>query len=298
MLNSMTGFASKTVAIPSTETETPVSITISIKSLNSRFFESTFKLPYALSFLETDLIQLCKTNLKRGHIFFNINMSNPSLFKAAVEPSKSVVQGYLDAIAKIKANFKISGEITIAELIQLPNIFGMEEKGVDEQTKKIIFDTTQEVLNLLIETRKREGSVMQQDIEQRCVSLDKAIKEIEKLAEKLVEHRKKEIAKTLQELGLSESEAAEGQRAILYNELSRIDIHEEIVRFKSHLKNLTSLLKTDDVEKGKRVDFTLQELTREINTIAAKCSDVSISSLAITVKVELEKIRELIQNVV
>jgi uncharacterized protein (TIGR00255 family) len=296
MLLSMTGFASKTFTLP-TDAEA-VSITISIKSLNSRFFESTFKLPYALSFLETDLLQLCKSKLTRGHIFFNINISNPNAFKAAVEPSKSVVQSYLAAITTIKKSFKVGGEITIAELIQLPNIFAMEEKGVDSKTKKTIIDATNEVLEELLKVRAAEGSALKKDIEKRCVVLTKAINELEKISNKVMTDRKKAINQQLKDFGSDKSELADSQRAALYNELNKIDIHEEIVRFQNHLHNLKNLLQTADVEKGKRIDFTLQELSREINTVAAKGSDASMGALAINVKVELEKIREQIQNVV
>lgn len=296
MLLSMTGFATKTVSLP-TATES-VSLTISIKSLNSRFFESTFKLPYALSFLETDLIQLCKNKLTRGHVFFTVNVSNPNAFKAAVEPSKAVVKSYLNAIGTIKKTFKVGGEITIAELIQLPNVFAMEEKGIDDRTKKIILDTTTEVLNELVTIRKTEGGVLKKDIEQRCTILTKAIGDLEKIYTKVMNNRKKGITKQLKTFGTDKSDLVESQRAALYNELNKIDIHEEVVRFKSHLQNLKHLLQTADIEKGKRIDFTLQELLREINTAAAKGSDAAMGTLAINVKVELEKIREQIQNVV
>ena len=99
MLMSMTGFATKTLLLPIDQEKAP--LTISIKSLNSRFFESTFKLPYALAHLETDIMQLCKSRLKRGHVFFTIALGNPNLFKSTAEPSMSVVQGYLDRINTI-----------------------------------------------------------------------------------------------------------------------------------------------------------------------------------------------------
>ena len=175
MLLSMTGFASTTANIP-LENGGSASITVNIKSLNSRFFESTFKLPYALSFLETELIQLCKKTLKRGHVFFNVTMSNPNLFKATVEPSTSVVQGYVDAISSLKKSFNIPGELTIAELIQLPNAFYMEEKGVSEQTKKIILETAKTVLALLTDVRKQEGERLADDIKQRSAILHRLLK--------------------------------------------------------------------------------------------------------------------------
>ena len=113
-----------------------------------------------------------------------------------------------------------------------------------------------------------------------------------------MEERAAIIHEQLKALEQESGERAESQRNTLYNDLNKLSIHEEIIRFKSHLKNLEQFIDSDEVEKGKRIDFTLQELSRETNTIAAKCANATISSLAITSKVELEKIKEQNQNVV
>ena len=112
------------------------------------------------------------------------------------------------------------------------------------------------------------------------------------------EKHKVKVHKTLQEIGADKNLLAEAQKNALYTMLDKIDIHEEITRFNSHLSQLDKHLKSPDIEKGKRLDFTLQELAREINTIAAKCSDSTISKHAINVKVEIEKTREQVQNIV
>jgi uncharacterized protein (TIGR00255 family) len=292
----MTGFASKTFAIP-LEKGSQGSLTISIKSLNSRYFETTFKLPHYLSSLETDITQVLKNQLKRGHIFFNINVSSVFLTKGTVEPSLDLVQGYLNAIEKIQKKFKIKGDISISEIIELPNIFATEEKNIDEQLKALIMSSTSKVADELMQARSKEGATLLQDLQQRCTVIEKEMRAIEKNSEKLMKQRKEEIGKELAALKLN-SDSHDAQHMTLYNELNKIDIHEEIVRFKSHLENMQALFKSKDSEKGKRLDFTLQELAREINTIAAKGSDATIGSSAINIKVELEKIREQAQNIV
>lgn len=297
MLISMTGFASKIVTIP-LETGEQTTFTINIKSLNSRFFETTFKLPYVLSNLETDFTQLFKTKLKRGHIFCTITLSSTQLFKGAVEPSMEIIKGYADAILKVQKKFPIEGALSVSDLIQLPNVFSIEEKGIDEKLKARIIQETDKVVDTLLETRRVEGLALQKDMDQRCVLMQQEIEKIEQVSEATMAQRKAEVSKGIQELGNALDEATEAQRVMLYNELNKIDIHEEIVRFKSHLKSIKSLLASPDMEKGKRIDFTLQELGREINTIAAKCSDATISALAINIKVEIEKIREQAQNIV
>jgi uncharacterized protein (TIGR00255 family) len=299
MLQSMTGFASKAITIP-LDSEGQATITLSLKALNSRFFEATCKLPYALSHLETDLIQLLKSKLKRGHIFFSINVSSPQLFKGNVEPAITIVESYLKAIQTIQKKYTVPGVVDISDLIQLPNIFAVEEKTFDETIRERIMQATQEVIILVTEARKKEGAALLQDMIKLCAVIESEMIEIEKVSEALMAKKKQEVGEQLRELGTSQDQVTETQRASLYYELNKIDIHEEIVRFKTHLINFKNVLQSaaPDIEHGKRLDFTLQELAREINTIAAKCSDARISSLAINIKVGLEKLREQAQNIV
>ena len=297
MVMSMTGFACKTVNLP-IDDGNKVNLTINIKSLNSRFFETTFKLPYALSHLETDLIKLLKTKLIRGHIHFTIHISNQSALKGSVEPSLNTIQGYVDAVNKIKKELPISGDFTLTSLLQLPNIFSVEEKQIDQATNAFIIQTVNELVQVLIQAKQEESLTLEADLLQRTAIMEKEIANIEKASIVLLEEQKNKVAKALQEIEADESKLAETRKNALYALLDKMDIHEETVRFKSHLKSLIVLIQSKESEKGKRLDFTLQELGREINTIAAKCSDAQIGTRAIDVKVELEKAREQAQNIV
>jgi uncharacterized protein (TIGR00255 family) len=128
--------------------------------------------------------------------------------------------------------------------------------------------------------------------------MDAAITAIEQASLLLAEEQKTKINEAIKTLEVDESQLAETRKNALYTILDKMDINEEIVRFKSHLASLKQQLAAQTPEKGKRLDFTLQELGREINTIAAKCSDARIGSQAINVKVEIEKVREQVQNLV
>jgi uncharacterized protein (TIGR00255 family) len=121
---------------------------------------------------------------------------------------------------------------------------------------------------------------------------------LEKSASHVMQAKKEKITARLTTLDTSNQEMSDAQRNALYFELDKIDIHEEIVRFKSHLETFTKALHTKELEKGRRLDFILQEMAREINTITSKCSDAEISAHAINIKVELEKAREQVQNIV
>lgn len=298
MVLSMTGFATKNFMLPLDE-HSKVNIVISLKSLNSRFFETTFKLPHTLSNLETDLIKVLKKKLVRGHMYLTIYMSNQAVLKGNVEPSTKTIEGYLKAVQQIKKDFSsIEGNLSLDTLLTLPNVFMMEEKEIDPATIQLINDAVNTLVDDVIATKKEEGTTLQKDILQRIAIMTQEITAIDSAAQVLMHAQKEKVNQAIQELDADETKLAEVRKSALFMILDKIDIHEELVRFKSHLANITQQLESADIEKGKRLDFTLQELGREINTIAAKCSDANIGARAINIKVELEKAREQTQNIV
>lgn len=297
MLRSMTGFAARIIALP-LPTQGKTNVSINIKSLNSRFFETTCKLQYQLNSLEIELTRLLQRSLYRGHIYLTIQVANQELFHGALEPSLTTVASYLQAIEIIKKKYPISGELTVNNVLELPNIFTVEEKDIDENTKQIIVTTIQELIKELVTAQEKEGAALKKDLEQRIANMERDIGTIEQASGKLIEVQKEKVKKALVELTTETTSLADIQKHAAYVLLDKMDINEEIVRFRSHLKNIHAQLNSEAIEKGKRVDFTLQEMAREINTIAAKCSDATISSLAINIKVELEKAREQVQNIV
>lgn len=296
MIRSMTGFASHTFTL--TRGQEHSTITITIKSLNSRYFEITYKTPYIFSSLEHEITKLVKHDLMRGHVNLVVYMSNPNMFKGNIEPALHVIEGYINAMERIKKTEKISGEISLNTLITLPNIFTIEEQSIDEASKQAVLSGVRKALDIMIESQDAEGLILQADLENRIRLMREEITAIEKDSAILLEAQKQKIHQTLQETIPDESKFAEVQKNALYATLDKIDTHEEVIRFKNHLENLNALIQIPTIEKGKRLDFTLQELAREINTISAKCSDSAISSRAINIKVELEKAREQVQNII
>lgn len=297
MIRSMTGFATKSLVF-TLEDGSKAQVAISLKSLNSRFFEVTCKLPYPLSNLETDITKLLKSHLYRGHVYFTINTNTPNAFKSVVEPSLSIVHEYLNAIDLIKKECKMEGSLSLDNLLQLPNVFNLAEKNLDAASTELILNTTKSLLDDVIKAQEIEGKSLLEDIVQRITIMQKEIDLIEQNSAGLMETQKNKVHLALQEMGEEQLKTNDIHKNTLYALLDKMDIHEEIVRFKSHLKSLNAHLTSDSIEKGKRLDFTMQELAREINTIAAKCSDAAIGALAINVKVELEKAREQTQNIV
>ena len=297
MVYSMTGFAAKTLVI-FPNTDNTVNISLSLKALNSRFFETTCKLPYALNNFETDFIKMFKTKLVRGHIYFTIHASSQHLLSCTVKPNIDIIKGYLAAVEQIKEETQLQGNIALDNLLELPNVFNVEEKDIDESSRQLIYKAVEQLIDEVAEARKKEGISLKKDLEQRISIIQNEIDSIERAFNALMEQHKALVNEELEGLEALHDDVAEPRRQVLYSMLDKIDIHEEIVRFKSHLANFNTQLAGPALEKGKKIDFTLQELAREINTIAAKCSDSTISRFAINIKVELEKAREQVQNIV
>lgn len=182
----MTGFATKIIEVPAFNNNKAY-LSMTLKSLNSRFFEATCKLPHALQSLEIEFIKLLKDSLHRGKVNFIITMSNPLLFKGPIEPSFYMVQNYLDAIEQIQKKCTLPGTISISEILNLPNIFVEEESSLNETMQHLILDTTTQLIKELREAQRSEGLVLQKDIEERISILQQEISEIEKLAASLIE---------------------------------------------------------------------------------------------------------------
>ncbi len=296
MIRSMTGFAERIIPLVLSD-HAKSSVSITIKSLNSRYFEVSCKLPYQLNNLETELTKILKEKLNRGHIYYTIYVNDASIFKTALEPSFTTIEEYINAISQIKNKYPITGDLSLSDLLALPNAFISQEKPLDEGAKNSILATTSELLDELFAAQIKEGKALVADLEQRIEIMHREIDAIGKANESLIELQKEKIAQVVNNLEGDATTIAEVQKHAAYTLLDKMNINEEIVRFNTHLKSFTSELACPKSENGKRLDFTLQEMAREVNTIAAKCSDATIGSLAINIKVELEKAREQVQNI-
>ncbi|MBY0109818.1 MAG: YicC family protein [Candidatus Babeliaceae bacterium] len=297
MIMSMTGFGTSTLSIP--VKDTVLYMTLSLKTLNSRFFESTCKLPYALTELETIVLKIFKAKLFRGTLYFSVHVHNPSILKGGVTPSLNMINQYLAAIETIKKHTHVEGTIALHDLITLPSIFEIPEEMLPKNAIELILQEIDKLIQLVIASRQQEGQSLQNDLEQRVHTMNELMSHIEPRAQKVLIEKKQTISATFAAMPYQEaSENREQHILMLYGQLDKIDIHEEIFRFKTHLAHFEKVIHNADQEKGKKLDFILQEMFREINTMNAKCSDSQISEYAISLKVELEKAREQVQNIV
>ncbi|HEX2977924.1 MAG TPA: YicC/YloC family endoribonuclease [Candidatus Babeliales bacterium] len=297
MVVSMTGFALKNIQLKKADGST-VLLTMSVKSLNSRFFETTCKMPNALQFLELEFIKQLKEHLIRGHVTLLIHAMSANSFKGPVQVDMPTVKSYLNALELIKKSTKIEGEPMLSDIVSLPNIFTFEEQTADESLRTPIMQALADLIAQLDKTREVEGAALLKDLEKRMQNSHAEMAILEKEAAIFMKAKKEKTTARLATLDTSNQEMADSQRNALYFELDKIDINEEIVRFKSHMTTFLKTVHAPEIEKGRRLDFILQEMAREINTITSKCSDAAISTHAINIKVELEKAREQVQNIV
>ena len=296
MFLSMTGYGSKTVVL-SVSKEEKISFSVEIKSINSRFFENTCKLPSFLNSLELDIINILKQKLIRGRVYLTLRTVDGEDVLIKINPSFNIIEEYLNAALVVKDKFKISGELSISDILKFPNVFSSERGDVSSKSKQEILKIISEVADQVVKSRAIEGKVLQRDLEKRFDICGKAMSKVKVLFKKLMEKQKKLIQDAL-----AKKEKGEDIESLklddLYSTLNKIDIHEEVTRFNSHLEGIKKVIRDKNIEKGKRIDFIMQELVRESNTILAKCSSYEISSIAVDIKVELEKAREQAQNVV
>lgn len=304
MLRSMTGFVCQSLAL-SVDSGADCQVTISLKSLNSRFFEATCKLPTALSQYETDYGKLLKELLGRGQIYLTIQTNKPNLFQTQLTPDIKLVEAYLTAIKELKQQTAITGDLTVSQLLTIPNVFNATEAPLGDQIRDRIFAAVRELCHALNAEREREGQALAQDLLQITARMQAHMQQITQLfSTSFAQHKAQLQAKLAEQhkaaelLATTSSPAPYQNPDYLQYQLDKLDIHEEITRFNDHLKQLQAVIQNSNLAKGKQLDFTLQECMREINTLAAKANHAPISALAVEVKVEIEKAREQVQNVV
>jgi uncharacterized protein (TIGR00255 family) len=301
MLQSMTGFASQTLIIDQEQGQHPLHLTIYLKSLNSRFFETNCKIPSSLTAVEIDLIKILKRDLHRGQVYVTIHLHNPNSLIAQIDANTTVVDNYIEAIHKIQKNYpQLTGELNLAQVLRLPNVFDLQETGLSESTKEKILQACEKLTEELVLARNQEGAMLLLDLQTRLSNMQQLLSKIEIQAAQNSAQKKLDMQTKIEQFAqeIKDENLLEMQKANLYNGLDRIDVHEELVRFTGHLQKLNQCLTDQNLEKGKTLDFTLQECNREINTIAAKANSLEINTLAIEVKVEIEKARQQVQNII
>jgi uncharacterized protein (TIGR00255 family) len=287
----MTGFGRAEVSSP------VGSLTVELSSVNNRFLEMSVRIPRQLSLLEMQIRELISSRVNRGQINLSVTLDDTDAAVQRTLINTRLASAYAKQLKALQKELKLAGEVTMHDLVLVPDILKPDKERVDhEQVWKLVEKALTKALTDLIAMRKKEGQAMATDMQQRLVAMKKAITEIEKRsigATEIYRDKLQQRISSLLESGQAEQLRLEEEIALF---AERTDITEECTRLKSHIDLYQQALKMKE-PAGKRLNFILQEMNREANTIGSKCSEFAISSLAISLKEEIEKLRELVQNV-
>ena len=300
MLLSMTGFATISTTITINNQQIP--LTISIKSLNGRFFDCQCRMTSALQHLETTIIKIAKKALTRGTITISIH-SDPNAFSnKSIALVHTTVSAYKAAAQTLAFQYNMPNDLSTSSILSLPYVFETIEKPLEATADDQIIKELSKVIDILQTERINEGEALAQDFFTHIEQLHSHINQISIDIITVIETKKQTLIENITPV-LNQKDTEQKELELLYQiiqqNIDRLDIHEEIIRFKTHLNLLQETINNNNSnEYGKKIDFILQELFREINTISAKSNDTRISSRAIDIKTIIEKCREQAHNLV
>ncbi len=292
MIRSMTGFGR------GEESDGIRNFSVEVKTVNHRYNDVIIKMPKHLSYLEEKIKKYIKKFISRGRVEVYINLEYLDDTTIEVNVNIPLAMAYKRGMESILNELEIEDDVKLSHLLTLPEIVKTERKDMDED---VVWNCLSKALEIALENvvnmRKEEGIALKKDIEIQLSTLEVLIDEIENRAPLVVleykDKLKERVAKLLDE-GSDLDEERINYEVVLFADKS--DINEEIVRFKSHINQfLMSLEQTDPV--GRKLDFLIQEMNREINTIGSKANDLEIINNVVSIKSQLEKIREQVQNV-
>ena len=272
-------------------------ITVELRSVNNRYLDCTVKLPRTFSFAEDSVKGRVKAAVSRGKVDVYIGVNTAQAADVQVAVNRPVLEGYLAALRQIEADYGVRDDVTVMSLARLPDVFSVEKTEEDEQK------LTQDILSVADEAiarynamRETEGAALEADLRSRAQTILARVAIVEQRSPETVAEYRERLRQKMQEV-LQNTAIDEGrilQEAAIYAD--RIAVDEETVRLRSHLAQLGDML-TKGGAIGRKLDFLLQELNRETNTIGSKCNDLELSNVVVDMKAELEKIREQTQNI-
>ena len=272
--------------------------TVECKTINHRYLDINIRMPRKISFFEEKIRNHVKKFIKRGRVDIYVGMQLVGESEVSLNLDLNLAKEYFDILSKIEEITGAKNDITVSNISKFPDVIKVEEKSEDEE---VIWKSLQPALNESIDTvskmRAVEGEKLAQDIEMRCGLMQDYISQVEKLSHTVAAEYKEKLSARVKEM-------LEGSVVLDENRLSqevaffadRSSITEEVVRFNSHIIQLKDTIKSND-SIGRKIDFLIQEMNREANTVGSKSSNIEITKTVVEVKSELEKIREQIQNI-
>lgn len=290
MIESMTGFGRATIG------NRTCSWTVEIRSLNHRFLDFSVRLPSAFSGWEADIQKIVQSQLKRGKITVSTTFATEREIHEKIVFDEEKLGLYLKTFRKVSKKYGLRDDLGMREVINLPNIFLVEKPDASSHYWEVLKRAIDQAVKKLLVMRTHEGRSIARDLTGRIKKIKTSFSKIEAFAVTMPEIYRDLLTKRIQDLAKDIAVEQDRLAREVAFQVDRSDISEEITRAKHHLESLTQALGSNQ-ETGKKLDFILQEMNREANTIGSKAQNVQISDEVIRIKSELEKIREQVQNI-
>ncbi len=291
MIKSMTGYGRAVESVNGRE------FTVELRSVNNRYLDCTVKMPRMLSFAEEAVKQAVKAAVSRGKVDVYISLRTETEEDIAVTLNKAVLEGYLAAMRQMVSDFGVKDDISVSTVSRLPEVFTVEKQEVDEdQLRADLLSVVAKALEGYNAMRSTEGQALDNDLRSRGQTILELVSQVEAgNAQTVMDYRTRlenKLREVLESTSIDESRIL--TEAAIFAD--KVAVDEETVRLRSHLEQMNSML-TGGGAIGRKLDFLLQEMNREANTIGSKCTDVRLARIVVDIKAELEKIREQTQNI-
>ena len=271
--------------------------TVEIRSVNNRYLDCSVRLPRILSFGEDAVKQAVKQSVSRGKVDVFITVRSEAGDEVQVSINKTVLEGYLSAMRQMVEAFGVADDISVSTVSRLPDVFLVEKPQVDEeQLLADLMAVVGKALQNYDAMRSAEGEALDRDLRSRGETILGLVAQVEAgNSQTVIDYRARLEAKLREVL---ENTAIDESRILTEAAIfaDKVAVDEETVRLRSHLKQMNTMLSSGGAV-GRKLDFLLQEMNREANTIGSKCTDVNLARIVVDIKAELEKIREQTQNI-
>ena len=291
LIKSMTGYGRAVETVNGRE------FTVEIRSVNNRYLDCTVKLPRAVSFAEDAVKQAVKASVSRGKVDVFVTVKSDNGEDTKVSLNRTAVEGYLSAMRQMVSEFGVQDDISVSAISRMPEVFTVEKPEVDEeQLQADLMGVVRKALDGYDTMRTAEGAALDADLRSRGDTILELVCQVETGSEQTVIDYRTRLENKLKEV--LASTAIDESRILTEAAIfaDKIAVDEETVRLRSHLRQMNTMLDGGGAV-GRKLDFLLQEMNREANTIGSKCSDVRLARIVVDIKAELEKIREQTQNI-
>ena len=290
MILSMTGFGRGTAVLNGRE------ITVELRSVNSRYFEYSSRIPRSCSYMDSRLKKQLNEQITRGKVELSLTVQNVDAADTVVTVNKELARSYQQALRDLSEELCIKNDTTASLIARFPDVLATRHADVDEEKLwEDVSAVTAQALEKFVQMRAAEGAKMKADVESRLCFLEECVGKVEALSAGRVEAYTNRLYEKLKVI-LEDRDIDDARvltEAAIFGDKTAVD--EETVRLRSHISQYRGILQLNE-PVGRKLDFLTQELNRETNTIGSKCQDLDITRIVVDMKAEIEKIREQIQN--